>query len=402
MNELSINLMRLRKLNNLTQQDLADAASISRVAYRNLEKGDAEPREGTLQALAKALNVSALEMLAPLPQLKSLRYRANKNRSEQERAKGNQIVVRAGNWLRDFNELELMLGDKKTVRLKPIRKGTEPETAAANLRRELLGSDCGCVPDICELLEDGGVKILLCDFNMSELFGLSIGEADGGPAMAINTGKNISVERQIFSIAHELGPLMLHKDSYGKTSDELSDEQENEANRFAAAFLMPRDQFIAEWNENRGLHWVDAVLKTKRHFKVSYQAVLHQLIDMGKAEHPTIYKQFRADYEKRYGKKLQWKEEPPNDSAPPKNRIAGVSPASPPSCTAGVSPAPPPSRMTEEPRNLDPLDLIEDRLGSLVRDALDRELITVSRAAEILEIGIEEIRERMKSWEVVS
>ena len=45
---------------------------------------------------------------------------------------------------------------------------------------------------------------------------------------------------------------------------------------------------------------------------------------------------------------------------------------------------------------------MEDRLGSLVRDALDQELITVSRAAEIIDTDIEEIRERMKSWEVIS
>ena len=45
---------------------------------------------------------------------------------------------------------------------------------------------------------------------------------------------------------------------------------------------------------------------------------------------------------------------------------------------------------------------MEDRLGSLVRDALDAELITVSRAAEILNIMIEEMRERLRSWRVIS
>ena len=45
---------------------------------------------------------------------------------------------------------------------------------------------------------------------------------------------------------------------------------------------------------------------------------------------------------------------------------------------------------------------MEDRLGSLVRDALDHELITISRAAEILDVHIAEMRERMKSWEVIS
>ena len=396
MNDLAINLMRLRKLNNLTQQDVANAAGISRVAYRNLEKGDAEPRENTLLALAKALNASALELLAPLPRLQSLRYRANKEMSEQERAQGDQVVARTGNWLHDFNELETLLGNRKPRLLKSARKGTKPETAAAKLRKALLGDSASrdCVPDIRELLENAGVKIHLCDFQVLEVFGLSIGEADGGPAMAINTGKKISVERQIFSIAHELGHLVLHKDSYGETAEELNDDQENEADRFAAAFLMPEKQFLAEWNENRGLHWIDAVLKTKRHFKVSYQAVLRQLIEMGKAEYPTVYKQFRADYETRYGQKLHWKEEPPLNPMPPAS--------SRPRTADFQSAPPPPSRIAEEPRHLDPLDLMEDRLGSLVRDALDRELITVSRAAEILDVRIEEMRERMKSWEVVS
>jgi len=372
MNELAINLMRLRKLNGLTQQAAAEAAGISRVAYRNLEKGDAAPRETTLRALAKALNSSVMDLLAPVPQLKSLRFRANSKMSEQERAQGDLLIARSANWLNDFNELENLLGVKRNNRFKPVRKGTAPETAAKNARELLLGekSSCDCMPDLCELLENANIKLFLCDFKLTNLFGLSIGEDDGGPAIAIHTGKNISVERQIFSLAHELGHLLMHKESYGKDSETLTNEQEAEADRFAAAFLMPREQFLAEWNENRGLHWVDAVLKTKRHFKVSYQAVLRQLIEMGKAEHPAVYKKFRADYLERYGKELHWKEEPP-------------------------------SLAKEEPSNLDPLDLMEDRLATLVRDALDSELITVSRAAEILDVGIEEMRERMKSWEIV-
>jgi Zn-dependent peptidase ImmA (M78 family)/transcriptional regulator with XRE-family HTH domain len=377
MNELAINLMRLRKLNGLTQQAVAEAAGISRVAYRNLEKGTAEPRRNTLDKLASTLNASVFDLLAPVPELKSLRCRANPNAemSEQERAMGSQMVVRSANWLNDFNELELLLNKPRQPKLGSVRKGTRPQNAAAKARQMLLGekADCGCIPDFCELLENSGIKLLLCDFNMTNLFGLSIGKADGGPAIAVNTGKDISVERQIFSLAHELGHLMLHKDTYSRSTEQLAIEdpvQEREADQFAAAFLMPEEQFLEEWNENRGLHWIDAVLKTKRHFKVSYQAVLHQLIDMGKAESPAVYKQFRADYEKRYGKKLHWKEEPP-------------------------------VLVREEPRHLDPLDLTEDRLGTLVRDALDQEQISVSRAAEILGISLMEMRERMKSWRVV-
>jgi hypothetical protein len=55
-----------------------------------------------------------------------------------------------------------------------------------------------------------------------------------------------------------------------------------------------------------------------------------------------------------------------------------------------------------EPRNLDPLDLIEDLLGSLVRDALEHKRIIASRTAENFNIGIEAKRERIKSLEEVS
>jgi len=363
MKELAINLMRLRKLNGLTQQAAAEASGISRVAYRNLEKGDAEPRQNTLQALANALNASVMDLLSPVPQFKSLRYRANPKMSEQECAQGQQIVVRTGNWLQDFNELESMLNKKCSGKIKPARKGTKPKTAAARLRAKLLPQDCDCVPDICELLEQAGIKISLFNFHMAELSGLSIGAADGGPAIAINTAKIMSVERQLFSMAHELGHLVLHQDSYGKESDEIPIEQEREADAFAAAFLVPEDLFAREWEENRGLHWVDAILKTKRHFKISYQSVIHQLIEQEKLEDKGAYKKFRADYKDRYGKELHWR----NDEPCPLNRF----------------------------------DLVEDRFATLVRDALDKELITVSRAAEILDVGIEEMRERMRSWKVV-
>ena len=363
MNDLAINLMRLRKLNGLTQQAAAETAGISRVAYRNLEKGDAEPRGKTLRALAEAFNASVMDLLAPVPQLKSLRFRANSKMSEQERAQGRQIVVRTGNWLQDFNELECLLNTQQPVRLKTFCKGTQPKTVAVKLRAELLPHKCDCVPDLCELLENTGVKIFLLDFHMSEMSGLSVGKADGGPAMAINTGNKMPVERQFFSIAHELGHLVLHQDSYGKASDKLTVDQEAEADRFAAAFLMPDELFIKEWNENRGLHWVDAVLKTKRHFKVSYQSVIHHLIDIGKLADKSAYKKFRADYKNRYGKELHWR--------------------------------------NDEPRPLDQFDLVEDRFATLVHDALDKELITVSRTAEILDVSIEDLRNRMKSWEVV-
>ena len=67
---------------------------------------------------------------------------------------------------------------------------------------------------------------------------------------SIRYDKNQILERQQFSIAHELGHLLLHKLSkknsrevyYRKTGN--NSRLEWEANEFAAALLMPRDEFI--------------------------------------------------------------------------------------------------------------------------------------------------------------
>jgi len=57
--------------------------------------------------------------------------------------------------------------------------------------------------DVCELLEDNGVKVYpLCIAN-DEFFGLSVAKDDGGPAVVVNVWERISVERWIFTAAHD-------------------------------------------------------------------------------------------------------------------------------------------------------------------------------------------------------
>jgi len=376
MNELAVNLMRLRRLNGLTQQAVAEAAGISRVAYRNLEKGDAEPRRATLDKLADVLLVSVFDLLAPVPELKSLRFRANKQMTSRETAEFEQLVYNVANWLNDFNELEDILGQRIDYRFAGFKRKTRPEQTAIDARKVLgLDNGCDCVPDICDLLEDAGIKLCFQTSPLKQFFGLSVGEADRGPAIAINNAEVIPVERQIFSMAHELGHLLMHSESYKDGSVQIeprNDPAEQEANAFASRFLMPDDRFDAVWNEYRGLHWVDRILHVKRHFKVSYLTVIRRLIETDRADPNKIYFQFSHAYGARYGKKLGAKEEPAA-----------------------------PSRLKEEPKHLDPLDLVEDRLSGLVRDALEAGEISVGRAAEIMGMSLEEMREFVHSWKVV-
>jgi len=55
----------------------------------------------------------------------------------------------------------------------------------------------------------------------------------------------------------------------------------------------------------------------------------------------------------------------------------------------------------KEPAALEAIDCIEDRLSRLVREAYEKELISMSRAAEILGKSIIEMRELVKGWMAV-
>lgn len=55
----------------------------------------------------------------------------------------------------------------------------------------------------------------------------------------VNTWERSSVERWIFTAAHELGHLLLHFEDYGQGIKEEDKAHEREADAFAAEFLMP-------------------------------------------------------------------------------------------------------------------------------------------------------------------
>lgn len=65
----------------------------------------------------------------------------------------------------------------------------------------------------------------------------------------VNVWDRISVERWIFTGAHEFGHLLLHPDSYDVTETVENEAEEQEANVFASCFLMPRPVFEGEWRD---------------------------------------------------------------------------------------------------------------------------------------------------------
>lgn len=369
----------------MSQQDVADAAAISRVGYRDIESGAVTPRSDTLQRIADALGVSIPRLLVPVRTLTHVRFRAEKRMTTRE-----NVLADAARWLDDFLELEDLLGAHVAWKLVEVAEQSQAmetdravETAA--LARKALGlrrdDHEEAIRDICGLLDDNGIKVLTADVKSEGFFGLSIGPADAGPAVLVNTWDRISVERWIFTAVHELGHLLMHPTAYDVTKSDEVDEEEREADQFAGYFLMPDALFKKEWDEARGLGLVDRVLKVKRIFRVSYQTVLYRVAaPLPSGERRAFWQRFNDLYAQQHGRALSRTEEPAGLSA--EAFLAG-------------RPAP---RAADEPVRLDEHDFSEDRLMRLVRQAIDGEHISMSRAAEILGVKLGAMRRLAASW----
>ncbi|MDD2811017.1 XRE family transcriptional regulator [Rhodoferax sp.] len=383
LNILSSNLQRLRHAQGMSQDKLALAAGISRIAYLNIERSQSEPRTETVRALAKALHVRVPELLVEAPVLKRVRFRSLKRLKRRE-----QVLVEVGQKLRDFSELETLLNasdrkDFNELRAVAARAREQGVPAVAAAMRNHFGlREHEPVHDICGLLERQGVKVLSVNIATDAFLGLSVSEDDGGPAVIVNTWERLPVEHWIFSAAHELAHLLLHLQAY-QVDEELEDkDQERDADVFASHFLMPEAVFRREWDDTVGLPLFDRVLKVKRVFRVSWRTVLFR-INEGMSDpnqRKGLWIHFANAYKKVNSKVLLKMDEPQGVSADAYRDLSDLHKAGP------------------EPAGMDRHDFQGDRLWRLVRIATIGGVITLARGAEILGIKLNEMRDLAESW----
>ncbi|CAN5852831.1 XRE family transcriptional regulator [soil metagenome] len=373
MGNVAMNLRRLRGERGLTQEELADAAGISRAGYRKVEAAESEPRAGTILALSRGLGVKPGDLLRPAPPLPVARFRSTKRMRERE-----LLLIRVAKELKDYTDLEGLVDPGPTLTLPVLApRDREPSRAALRVRKAFDLEDDEPIHDICGLLEDRGIKVLRLAIASDAFFGLSVADGSSGPAIVVNVWDRISVERWIFTAAHELGHLVLHAGDFDPLVTVEDREHEREADLFAAHFLMPMASFQKEWGQSSGLGLYDRVLKLKRIYRVSYLTVLYRLDEMGI---PDIWARFKAEARRRTGRPLLKADEP-----------ARVGPGA---FLGRVVE----TRKGDEPTQLTGYDFLGDRRQRLVRQAVEAEAISIGRAAEILGVPLREMRQIAGSW----
>lgn len=95
--------------------------------------------------------------------------------------------------------------------------------------------------------------------------------AGGRPSILLAPNKGVS--RALFDAAHELGHLVLHDDTHSPGAKEVEDE----ANRFAGAFLAPRETFSRECPQRWSL---PAFLRLKERWWMSMAALAQRGLNL--------------------------------------------------------------------------------------------------------------------------
>ncbi len=156
----------------------------------------------------------------------------------------------------------------------PVIAVTEKNDPAkiALLVRQQWNIEKPVIDNTVKLLEKKGVILSGFNFCTERVDSRTILTDDKMPVICFNT--SISGDRQRFSMAYELGQLVMH--TYNKVS--AQQDVNHEANVFAASFLMPEKEIMKDL---RNGITISLLAELKKKWKVSMISLLYRADDVG-------------------------------------------------------------------------------------------------------------------------
>ena len=246
-------------------------------AIGKYERGASTPSSGVLTALADVLSVPVDYLVGDQEiALEAVEFRKKKITSKREEA---QVEAKVLHLLERYLEVEEFLRltsvnwDKPREAPYPVVSDPAEADRAANSLRLYWGLGLDPIPDLVELVEEHGIKVLSID----------LGNIDGLMARVRRPGKSMVPvlvgncndwgERQRFTMAHELGHLVLEVSA--------NVDHEKAAYRFAGAFLMPAEALWGAIGKHRTFVGWSELFALKQLFGASVQAITYRCKELG-------------------------------------------------------------------------------------------------------------------------
>lgn len=261
----------------LSQVALANMVGVSPATISKWKSGQQSPEAETLVNLSQVINVTPEWFTRPLPEKCSLPlFRSNASAHANARA----MLEARLEWTQDIALALSEFVDFPEVNL-PRRAFTDPEQItnadiedAADECRDIWNLGRRAIPDLAMAVEGAGVILVREETGVASIEGLSAWSPVLNRPIVLLSADKQNGFRSRFDLAHELGHLILHKGIDRSTDPSRHKLMEDQAHRFAGAFLLPAETFAADVKSPVTL---DSLLLLKQRWGVSVAAMVMRL-----------------------------------------------------------------------------------------------------------------------------
>ena len=259
---LSLDALALKANNIVTKQ-----------AISQYEKNQKNPSSSVLIALANALEVGVEYFFRTVEvEIGKVDFRKH---SAFGKKKQEIVKEKVREYLERYIQIEEILDIQEPfvnlIEDEKLETLDDIEGIVNKLRNEWgLGIDP--IHNVVEMLELRNIKVLLLE-DEKKFNGLC-GKANGDdrhPFVVLNTNAELTDDRKRFTALHELGHMLLPNHSL---------DEEKASDRFAGAFLFPRDSVLKEFGEKRSKISIEELKHIKLKYGISIAGIMFRLHDL--------------------------------------------------------------------------------------------------------------------------
>ena len=267
---LGENIKKYRLLRGLSLREFGEKVGLTQTSILKYENNQLKPDGEKLIKFAEILNCTVLDLLKDQSKRQALNLNFRK-RKHLAGKKLEQLKVVINDKINNYLDVLELSGINKThINKLKVSSLEDAEKCAEKFRKDYnIGSKLP-IANLCNIIEDIGISVIIIDDKNGNFVGFD-GVSDtveGYPFVCISS--DINYYRQRFTLAHELGHLVLDID---KTLDE-----EKVCNYFASSLLMPKQAMQDEFGYKRYRVSPRELEIVREEYGVSIKAILMRII----------------------------------------------------------------------------------------------------------------------------
>ena len=309
----AIRLQNARKVSGMSQAELASKMSelqsvctamykgVSSTAIEKYENGVMVPDNDIIMVtIAKALNTNVANLRRPF-RVKIGEFDFRK-KSKLGKKAVERIKIMARQRIEKYVEVERLMNEEIGCNVDfsnlVVHNRNDARAIAYKLRQE-WNMGIGPISNAINLLENHGVKVIEVEED-PELFDGTSSTVDGIPVVVLNANEgdmsnpkhHNTYERRNLTLFHELGHQLMN------IAVDIEDkEKENICNAFASEFLIPSEMFIKIFGAKRTGISLFELKDVQREYGISARALMYKASELGVIT-PSRFKYFNISLNK--------------------------------------------------------------------------------------------------------